>query len=152
MPTYAFTTSALDDTLAPAGRHTMYLACPCAPFTVEGGWERAAEAFAERMIDTVAARVPDFRDTIVGMSVRTPQQMAAELAWPGAHPMVLDITPDQLAWMRPVPALGGHDTPVRGLFVSGAGTAPVGGIAGTPGRATAQRVLTIHGRPRTRRR
>ncbi|MDX1624936.1 MAG: hypothetical protein R3323_00365, partial [Wenzhouxiangellaceae bacterium] len=46
VPTYAFTTSALDDTLAPAGRHTMYLACPCAPFTVEGGSERAAEAVA----------------------------------------------------------------------------------------------------------
>lgn len=113
----------------------------------QAGWERAAAGFAERMIDTVAARVPGFRATVVGMALRTPAQMARELAWPGAHPMVLDITPDQLAWMRPLPRLGAHDTPVRGLFLSGAGSAPVGGVAGTPGRATARRILARHGRP-----
>jgi phytoene dehydrogenase-like protein len=148
VPTYAFTTSALDDTLAPPGHHTMYLACPSAPFDLVGGWDGSAEAFAERMIDTVCARVPGFRDTIQGMAIRTPARMASELAWPGAHPMVLDITVDQLAWMRPTRALGGHDTPVRGLFITGAGTSPVAGIAGSPGRAAAKRVLALHGTPR----
>jgi phytoene dehydrogenase-like protein len=147
VPTYAFTTSALDDSLAPAGHHTMYLACPCAPFAVDGGWERHAEAFADLMVDTVAARVPGFRDTIVGWSVRTPAMMAEELAWPGAHPMHLDISLDQLAWMRPTRSLADHATPVRGLFITGAGTAPVGGIAGSPGRAAAKAVLRRHGRP-----
>jgi phytoene dehydrogenase-like protein len=128
----------------------MYLACPSAPFEVHGGWAAHAEEFADRMIDTVCARVPGFRDTIVGQSIRTPAMMAEDLSWPGAHPMVLDITIDQLAWMRPIRALGGHDTPVRGLFITGAGTAPVGGIAGSPGRAAAKRVLELHGVPRHR--
>lgn len=146
VPTYAFTTSALDDTLAPAGHHTVYLACPCAPFTLEGGWGAQAEGFAERMIATVEARAPGFRDSIVGTAIRTPEDMAAQLRWPGAHPMVLDITLDQLAWMRPTRALATHAVPgVRGLFVSGGGTAPMGGIAGTPGRATAKAVLDRHG-------
>lgn len=147
VPTYTFTTSALDDTLAPPGHHTVYLACPCAPFSLEGGWGAQAEGFAERMIATVEARAPGFRDSIVGTSIRTPEAMAAELRWPGAHPMVLDITLDQLAWMRPTRALASHTTPVRGLFVSGGGTAPMGGIAGTPGRATAKAVLARHGVP-----
>jgi len=140
-PTYAFTTSALDDTLAPAGQHTVYLACPCAPSTVEGGWAANAERFAERMIDSMEQRAPGFRDTILGMSVRTPQLMAEELRWPGAHPMVLDISLDQLAFLRPTRRLAGHRTPIEGLFVSGGGTAPTGGIAGLPGKAAAAAVL-----------
>jgi phytoene dehydrogenase-like protein len=147
VPTYAFTPSALDDTLAPAGHHTVYLACPCAPFDLDGGWEAAAEGFAERMLDTVEARAPGFRASIRGMAIRTPELMAAELAWPGAHPMHLDITLDQLAWMRPTRALADHTTPIRGLFLTGAGTAPVGGVAGSPGRAAAKAVLRRHGRP-----
>lgn len=148
VPTYAFTPSALDDSLAPPGGHAMYLACPTAPFEVRGGWAAVGEGFAERMIDTVEARVPGFRDTITGMAVRTPALMAEELAWPGAHPMVLDLSLDQLVSARPTAALGDHRTPVRGLFISGAGTAPVGGIAGSPGRAAAKAVLRTHGRPR----
>jgi phytoene dehydrogenase-like protein len=102
----------------------------------------AKEEFAERMIDTVVARAPGFRSTIVARAIRTPQDMADELRWPGAHPMSLDISLDQLGWMRPTRALAGHDTPVAGLFITGAGTAPVGGIAGSPGRAAAKAVLT----------
>lgn len=148
VPTYAFTPSALDASLAPPGRHTVYLACPAAPFDLRGGWAGQAEAFADRMIETVEVRAPGFRRSITGMSIRTPALMQQELRWTGAHPMVLDLSLDQLIRSRPTLALGDHTTPVRGLFISGAGTAPVGGIAGTPGRAAAKAVLRAHGRPR----
>ncbi|MGI9017097.1 MAG: phytoene desaturase family protein [Euzebya sp.] len=147
VPTYSFTTSALDDTLAPAGHHTVYLACPAAPAEVRGGWAANAEAFTQRMIDTVEVRAPGFIDSIQGMSIRTPELMQQELRWSGAHPMYLDLSMDQLVGARPTVALASHATPVRGLFISGAGTAPVGGIAGTPGRAAAKAVLRRHGRP-----
>ena len=138
---YAFTTSALDDSLAPPGHHTVYLACPAAPFRVEGGWADAGEKLVEDLLSQVDARAPGFRESIQGIAVRTPDAMARELRWRGAHPMYLDVTPDQLGPLRPTPALAGHRTPVAGLYVSGAGTAPVGGIAGAPGRAAAKAVL-----------
>lgn len=141
VPTYAFTPSALDDDLAPAGHHTVYLACPTAPHSLRGGWDGAAEEFADRMIETVEARAPGFRASIVGRSIRTPELMARELRWPGAHPMHLDVSLDQLGPLRPTRGLGRHLTPVHGLVISGAGTAPVGGIAGTPGRAAARALL-----------
>lgn len=140
-PAYAFTTSALDDSLAPPGHHTVYLAYPAAPFDVEGGWEQAAPAVVESLFDQMEARAPGFRDSIQGLAVRTPELMASELRWPGAHPMHLDVTLDQLGMLRPIPALGSHRTPVRGMVVSGAGTAPSGGIAGGPGRGAARAVL-----------
>ncbi|MDQ4070265.1 MAG: hypothetical protein M3203_12475, partial [Actinomycetota bacterium] len=141
LPLYAFTTSAIDDTLAPPRHHTVYLACPAAPSRVEGGWPARREEFVERCIETVEDRAPGFRSSIVGVTARTPDQMERDGRWPGAHPMYLDIALDQLGPFRPTRRLGRHRTPVAGLYLSGAGTAPTGGIAGTPGRAAAQALL-----------
>lgn len=142
VPTYCFTPSVYDDSLAPAGHHTVYLACPSAPFDVRGGWPAHAESFADAMVDQVEAHAPGFRASILDRTVRTPTLMAEELRWPGAHPMQLDITLDQLAFMRPTRRLAGHTVPgVQGLFTCGASTAPVGGIAGSSGKAAALQLL-----------
>ena len=138
---YAFTMSALDDTLAPPGRHTVYLACPAAPYRVDEGWKTAGPRLAEDLIEQVERRAPGFRDSIEGVHIRTPADMATELRWPGAHPMYLDLTPDQLRPLRPTAGLASHRTPIDGLYISGAGTAPVGGISGLPGRAAAAALL-----------
>jgi len=141
-PTYCFTPSVYDDSLAPAGQHTVYLACPCAPFQVDGGWEQHAESFADRMVEQVEQHAPGFRASVTARTVRTPELMARELRWPGAHPMHLDISLDQLAFLRPTRRLAGHDVPgVAGLFTCGASTAPVGGIAGSSGKAAALKLL-----------
>ena len=141
-PTYCFTPSVYDDSLAPPGRHTVYLACPSAPFEVDGGWADSAEAFADAMVDQVEQHAPGFRASITARAVRSPTFAAAELRWPGAHPMFLDISLDQLAFLRPTRRLSGHTVPgVAGLFTCGASTAPVGGIAGSSGKAAALELL-----------
>jgi phytoene dehydrogenase-like protein len=140
-PLYAFTTSAIDRGLAPPGHHTVYLACPAAPARVEGGWDARREEFVEACLDVVAARAPAFRDSIRGVYAWTPDRMEQQGRWPGAHPMHLDITLDQLGPLRPTKALGDHRTPIEGLYVSGAGTNPSGGIVGTPGRMAALALL-----------
>ena len=43
--------------------------------------------------------------------------------------------------LRPATGFGGYDTPVAGLFLSGAGTHPTGGISGIPGQQSAKRLL-----------
>jgi phytoene dehydrogenase-like protein len=144
-PMYAFTTSAIDPLLAPPGHHTVYLACPAAPATVTGGWDACRDRFVEASIDVVARHAPGFRDSIRGVYAWTPDRMEEEGRWPGAHPMHLDITLDQLGPLRPTRALGHHRTPVEGLYISGAGTNPTGGIAGTPGRMAARALLADHG-------
>ena len=141
VPAYAFTPSALDGSLAPPGRHTVYLACPTAPYRLRGGWASGAEEFADRMVAQVEARAPGFTDSVTARSVRTPETMAAELRWPGAHPMHADLALDQLGPFRPTRALARYAAPVDGLFVAGAGAAPVGGIAGVSGRGAARRML-----------
>jgi len=140
-PLYAFTTSALDDTLAPPGHHTIYLACPAAPAHVEGGWPGATQRFVDDAIATVESRAPGFTSSIIGVAPFTPDLMESEEGWPGAHPMHLDIALDQLGPFRPTRDLADHRTPVGGLYLSGAGTNPAGGIAGTPGKLAAKAVI-----------
>jgi phytoene dehydrogenase-like protein len=138
LPLYAFTTSAIDDTLAPPRHHTVYLACPAAPSRVAGGWPARRDEFVERCLETVEDRAPGFRSSVVGIATHLPDEMERAGRWPGAHPMYLDLTLDQLGPFRPTRRLGRHRTPVQGLYISGAGTGPTGGIAGTPGRAAAR--------------
>jgi phytoene dehydrogenase-like protein len=140
-PLYAFTSSALDDTLAPPGRHTIYLASPAAPAEVAGGWEARRDEFVDACLAVVESRAPGCKRSILGTYAWTPDLMQENERWPGAHPMHLDITPDQLGFFRPTRRLGDHRTPVDGLYVSGAGTNPSGGILGTPGRMAALALL-----------
>jgi beta-carotene ketolase (CrtO type) len=61
---------------------------------------------------------------------------------------------DQLLSFRPSPSLAGYRTPIGGLFLTGAGTHPGGGVTGLPGRNAAAVVLESLGvrrRPRGRR-
>jgi len=142
LPLYAFTHSALDDRLAPTGHHTVYLACPAAPSTLEGGWPARCDELVERCLDTVEARAPGFRRSVQGVATWTPDEMERVERWPGGHPMYLDIALDQLGPFRPTRRLGGWRTPIEGLYISGAGTNPTGGIAGTPGRQAARTLLS----------
>ena len=142
LPLYAFTTSAIDTSLAPPGHHTVYLACPAAPSTIEGGWPARTDELVERALAIVEERAPGFGATVTGISAWTPDQMEAVERWPGGHPMYLDIALDQLGPFRPTKALGRWRTPVEGLYITGAGTNPAGGIAGTPGRQAARALLS----------
>jgi phytoene dehydrogenase-like protein len=43
--------------------------------------------------------------------------------------------------MRPAQGLGGFRTPIGGLYLSGAGTHPTGGVCALPGKIAAQTLL-----------
>jgi len=142
-PVYAFTTSAIDGTLAPAGTHTLYLACPAYPahFADGSSWRTRAESETERLVQAMAGYVPDLRSTIIDRRAWTPLDAEEGIRLLGGHPMHLDLTLDQLLILRPLPGLGRYRTPLPGLYLSGAGTNPAGGVIGAPGRNAAQAVL-----------
>jgi beta-carotene ketolase (CrtO type) len=59
---------------------------------------------------------------------------------------------DQLLSFRPSPSLSGYRAPIGGLFLTGAGTHPGGGVTGIPGRNAAAVVLDTLGTSRPRHR
>jgi len=52
---------------------------------------------------------------------------------------------DQLLAFRPSPGLAGYRTPVAGLYLTGAGTHPGGGVTGLPARNAAAVLLDALG-------
>lgn len=142
-PVYAFAPSAIDPALAPPGKHGIYLACPCYPARFADGtpWSLHAEREMERLIAAAEPFIPGLRQRIIDARPRTPADAEREIGLVGGHPMHLDLTLDQLLVLRPLPGLAGHRTPLPGLYLSGAGTNPAGGVIGAPGRDTARVVL-----------
>src|ERR1700751_687517 len=60
---------------------------------------------------------------------------------PGGNVYHVDPASMRFGPLRPATGFGGYDTPVPGLFLSGAGTHPTRGIRWSPGQQPAQRAL-----------
>ena len=146
LPLYAFTTSAVDPTLAPAGHHTVYLRARLA--------RRGCEGLADRRDEFVAhalgrGRGPCARVPVEHRRGARPyaRRHGGRRGVGGRPPHAPRPGPRPVGPFRPTRRLADHRTPVVGLYtVSGAGTSPTGGIAGTPGRGAAPGLCSPTGR------
>ena len=112
-----------------------------APGDPAGGWDEAA---LERAADQVWASAERALGTTLEVSERRltgPGQWVARHGNPHANPNHVEMSIDQLLSFRPSPSLSGYRTPLEGLFLTGAGTHPGGGVTGAPGRNAAAVVL-----------
>ena len=134
--------SANDPTVAPPGMHTMTISAKFAPFDLRGGsWDSEAESFAERILDVLEGYAPNIRKTIVARQWRTPLDMEREYSLTRGDVFHGAILPHQMFSFRPVPGWSSYRTPVRGLYLCGAGAHPGGGVIGAPGHNAAMAVL-----------
>jgi phytoene dehydrogenase-like protein len=67
--------------------------------------------------------------------------MERQLGLSGGCLYHLDLTLDQLLYMRPLPGWYRYRTPIDKLYLCGPGTHPGGGITGLPGRNAARQAL-----------
>ena len=94
----------------------------------------------------MAERFPKLPDLIEHRQVLTPLDMERLMGLTGGHALHGDMAPDQLLFMRPVRGCGDYRTPIRGLYLCGAGTHPGGGVTGANGRNAAREVLKDAGK------
>lgn len=132
--------SALDDSLAPDGHHVISLFVQYTPYTLrEGSWEDPAtgEAFADRVFDDIEKHAPGFKESVVGREVLSPLDLERIFGLTGGNIFHGAMSLDQLFWLRPAAGWARHRTPVRRLYLCGAGAHPGGGVLGAPGRNAA---------------
>jgi phytoene dehydrogenase-like protein len=119
----------------------------------EAGWpDGAREAYAMRCLDLIAQYAPNVRDAVVHYEVLAPPDLERIFGLVGGSIFQGEQGLDQMAFMRPTPALAQYATPVDGLYLCGAGTHPGGGEMALGGRNAAQRVLHDQRWRRARRR
>jgi len=130
--------SAIDPSLAPAGRHTLTCYAQYFPYDLDpsyGGWEKARTRAGEIVLDTVAEHAPDIREVITAVEVMSPLDLERRFAMTGGHQFHGDMLPPNLFDERPATA-----GPIPGLYLCGAGAHPGGCIWGLPGKRAAEAV------------
>lgn len=131
-----------DPDLAPAGTHVLSIYAQYAPYRLrEGSWADARTRFAKAVVDVLAEHAPDLPSRIVASELLTPEDFEREYGLTGGHIHHGEMALDQLFVMRPVLGWAQHRTPIRGLYLCGAGTHPGGGITGANGANAAKVVI-----------
>jgi phytoene dehydrogenase-like protein len=134
--------SAVDPTVAPAGKHLMSMFVQYAPYELrDGSWDDQREAFADRCFDVLNEYAPNFKRAVLDRQVLAPPDLEQVFNLTGGNIFQGAMTPGQLFAFRPVPGYARYRTPLRGLFLCGAAAHPGGGVMGTPGLNAAREIL-----------
>jgi phytoene dehydrogenase-like protein len=135
--------STVDPGLAPGGRHVASLFCQHFDPVLPGGrsWDDAKEAAADTVVEAVDRHAPNFRASILARKILSPLDLEREFGLVGGDIFHGALTLDQLFSARPVPGYADYRSPVRGLYLCGAGAHPGGGVTGAPGHNAAREIL-----------
>jgi phytoene dehydrogenase-like protein len=134
--------SILDPDLAPSGAHVMSIYASYAPYRLRhGDWTRSREDLLTRVLAALERFAPGVSALVVAAQVITPAELESRYGLRGGHIFHGELTLDQLATMRPVLGHGRYRSPVRGLYLCGAGTHPGGFMTGGSGRLAAREIM-----------
>jgi phytoene dehydrogenase-like protein len=135
--------SAIDDTVAPPGQHTISIFSQYFPYELkEGTWDERRQEIADNAIKTFADYAPNIPDAIVGMQVLAPPDLEARFGLTGGHIFQGELVPEQAFDLRPVPGSSSYEGPIGGLFLCGSGGWPGGCVMGAPGHNAAHEIIS----------
>lgn len=139
----AMTFSAADPTLAPPGKHVLFVWGQYYPYELANGenWDEIGEREAARMLAVLGQYAPNVGAAVIDKLVETPLYLERELGLLRGNVMHLEMSIDQMFMLRPAIGMSSYRTPVQGLYLTGASTHPGGGIMGAAGRNAAQVIL-----------
>jgi phytoene dehydrogenase-like protein len=131
-----------DPSLAPEGKHVVTIDVNSQPYTLaEGTWEEIRDEVADRAIEKIGEYFPNLPGSILERQVLAPPDLERVLGIWGGHALHGEMAFDQLFNLRPVRGWGEYATPIRDLWICGAGTHPGGGVTGANGRNCAREVI-----------
>ena len=131
-----------DDSLAPPGKHILTCFVQFVPYRLRSGnWDEQRELLGDRVVQKIAQYAPNVPNAIIARQVLTPLDLERTYGLTEGNIFHGDLRLEQLFFMRPVPGWSQYRTPVRGLYLCGAGAHPGGGVTGAPGHNAARQVL-----------
>lgn len=130
--------------LAPAGHHVMVARVQYVPYRLGDGaaWDDVRrESLMARVDAAIEEYAPGFASQVLHRVALTPADLERHYGLREGAASQGELGLDQILFMRPVAGFGRHATPIRGLYLGGAGTHPGPGVVGGPGWLAARRVL-----------
>ena len=106
--------------------------CPCGCSSCrahlkEGTWSEKRQEFGEQLIDEFCRYAPNFRDAIIDWTLLTPEDIEDRIGLTDGNIRHVDMIPQQMMSGRPLPGWSDYRTPIKNLYLCGAGTHPGGG-------------------------
>ncbi|MEE9219553.1 MAG: NAD(P)/FAD-dependent oxidoreductase [Acidobacteriota bacterium] len=134
--------SALDDTVAPEGKHVLNCFVQYgARHLRQGAWAELKPVVVERVIRVLGRYAPNVPGAIEHSHVYTPEDMEVEFGLSGGNIFHGAMSAEQMFCFRPAAGYASYRTPVSGLYLCGAGAHPGGGVSGIPGMNAAREIL-----------
>ncbi|MDQ1471844.1 MAG: hypothetical protein QOJ99_3324, partial [Bryobacterales bacterium] len=134
--------SLADSALAPPGAHVMSIHVQYAPYKLkDGDWNSRRDEFADKVIDVLADYAPNVKGMIVARQLVTPLDLELSYGLSGGHIHHGEQSLDQFFTFRPIIGWAQYRTPIKGLYLCGAGTHPGGGVTGAPGANAAREII-----------
>ncbi len=131
-----------DSSLAPEGHHVVTIDVNSQPYTLKDqDWDAIKDDRADRAVAAIAEHFPSLPAMIRHRQVLSPLDLERLIGLTGGHALHGDMSPDQLLFLRPVRGYADHTTPIRDLYLCGAGTHPGGGVTGANGRNAAREII-----------
>jgi phytoene dehydrogenase-like protein len=132
----------VDPALAPPGRAVLTAFVQYAPYHLkEGDWMTERDRLADRVTDTIEEVAPGFKKSVMARDILSPVDLESRFGLTEGNIFHGDLNLGQLFLGRPVPGWARYRTPIRGLYLCGAGVHPGGGVTGAPGYNAAQQIL-----------
>jgi phytoene dehydrogenase-like protein len=134
--------TALDDTLAPPGKHILSMFVQYAPYHLKGTtWDIERDKFADRCFDVLEEYAPGFKASAIARQVIPPPDMERLWGITGGNIMQGAMSLSNMFSFRPAAGYSNYRTPVRGLYLCGAAAHPGGGVMGACGWNAAREIL-----------
>lgn len=141
--TLLMTFSAIDPTLAPEGKHVVFIWSQYHPYERRDGraWDDVREEEAARLIESASRFAPNLKGAITDVHIQTPLDIERLHGMHRGNVMHVEMSFDQMFIFRPTPELSDYTTPFENLWLTGASMHPGGGIFAASGHNTAQVIL-----------
>jgi phytoene dehydrogenase-like protein len=134
--------SLTDSSLAPKGAHVISIHAQYAPYNLkEGDWNSRREELGDTVVEVLAKYAPNLKELIVARQVTTPLDLEEIYGLSGGHIFHGEQSLDQCFAFRPLIGWAQYRTPIKGLYLCGAGTHPGGGVTGGPGANASKEIV-----------
>jgi phytoene dehydrogenase-like protein len=131
-----------DPTLAPPDEHLLYVTVQHTPYQLhQGAWDAAQrDALVAQVIDLLTAYSPDLPQQIIDRQLTSPLDYKQQFGLAEGHIHQGQMELGQVGPLRSLPGGDRYESPIRNLYLCGAGSHPGGGLTGQPGYLAAQQI------------
>lgn len=139
----AMTFTKIDPSLAPEGKHTLFLWAQWHPYKLANGvqWDDIREKEAQKIYDVLVDYAPNMKGKLIDWYIQTPLDIERKHGLINGNVMHVEMTFDQMFMFRPTPEMSQYKTPIENLYLSSASCHPGGGVFAAAGYNAAKVIL-----------